>query len=396
MTPQPTLASEVASLELPKPWLFPGCPEGPPWKIDWPPLIARFPWLAALADCPQDPEWHGEGDVLTHTRAVCGALVRQDAWRALDATLRSVCFAAALLHDNAKPQCTREDDDGRLVAPGHGPRGAAFARRFLMGLEDPELAPAPLPIRELVVGLARSIGAPVHAFESTDPDRIVIQASWRARCDLLAMLARSDVRGRKCPDQASLLDQVELFTLRARELGASDDPYRFASDVVRFRYFGGDHVPASAVLHDTTRSRVTLMAGLPGAGKDTWVARHAGETPVISLDAIRDELGVSPGASQGPVIEAARERAREHLRTGTPFVWNATNVSRPVRKQVIDLLARYDAHITIVYCDTDGPTLRARNRERACKVPENVLTRLTWKLEVPDPTEAHRVAWVSS
>ena len=32
------------------------------------------PWCRAMADCPQDAEWHREGDVWTHTKMVCQQL----------------------------------------------------------------------------------------------------------------------------------------------------------------------------------------------------------------------------------------------------------------------------------------------------------------------------------
>lgn len=34
------------------------------------------PWARAMAVCPQDAQWHAEGDVWTHTRMVCAELER--------------------------------------------------------------------------------------------------------------------------------------------------------------------------------------------------------------------------------------------------------------------------------------------------------------------------------
>lgn len=80
-----------------------------------------------------------------------------------------------------------------------------------------------------------------------------------------------------------------------------------------------------------------MMSGLPGMGKDTWVRRQGPCWPVISLDGIREELGISPLGKQGKVLEIARLRAREHLRRGESFIWNATNVSRAIRRKVLSL-----------------------------------------------------------
>lgn len=63
-------------------------------------------------------------------------------------------------------------------------------------------------------------------------------------------------------------------------------------------------------------SKLVPMPGLPAAGEDSWIAANLPDWPVVSLDAIRAELGVDPPGKQGKVIAAARESAREHLRAG--------------------------------------------------------------------------------
>lgn len=74
-----------------------------------------------------------EGDVWIHTRLVCEALVALPEWQALAAEDRDLVFAAALLHDVAKPLCTRVEN-GRVTSRGHSQRGAIEARRILWEL----------------------------------------------------------------------------------------------------------------------------------------------------------------------------------------------------------------------------------------------------------------------
>ena len=135
------------------------------------------------------------------------------------------------------------------------------------------------------------------------------------------------------------------------------------------------------------------MSGLPGSGKDTWIGRHAAKLPQISLDAIREETGAKPTGDQGAVVQAAREKARSFLRTGTNFVWNATNLSRETRTQLIDLLTAYNARVRIVYVEASRDAFFAQNRGRKAVVPVSAIERMMDRWEVPDPTEAQQVEW---
>lgn len=56
------------------------------------------------------------------------------------------------------------------------------------------------------------------------------------------------------------------------------------------------------------------MSGLPATGKDRWIRQHGSHWPVISLDAIRQKIKISPDDNQAPVVAEAKERAKEFLR----------------------------------------------------------------------------------
>ncbi|MBO0794476.1 MAG: ATP-binding protein, partial [Ktedonobacteraceae bacterium] len=91
----------------------------------------------------------------------------------------------------------------------------------------------------------------------------------------------------------------------------------------------------------------------------------------------------------------AKERARVYMRGQQSFVWNATNVTRALREQLVDFFVSYGARVRIVYLDASLETILSRNRGRAASVPENVIDKLLDKLEVPDSGEAHVVLWES-
>lgn len=102
--------------------------------------LRHFPEIAALDGTPQDPEWHPEGDVFTHTCHCCDALAALPEWQAADETTRRVLMLAVLAHDFAKPQTTHQAErDGkmRIVSPGHEEQGGPLAESFLTRLAVP-------------------------------------------------------------------------------------------------------------------------------------------------------------------------------------------------------------------------------------------------------------------
>lgn len=375
-------------------WQFPDVPQPPEWRVEWQALARRFGWLRAMAGIPQEPEYHAEGDVAVHTRMVAEVLANMEAWRALPPTERGILFAAALLHDVAKPARTRVGLDGRVASPGHARAGATLVRYLLWhgeGLGEPP----PPAWRETVAHLVRWHGLPLWFFEKQDPQHAVIAASMTARLDQVALLAEADVRGRICADPGELLARIDLFRSYAEEQACLTAPRAFASDHSRFVYLAGTGDDPAYAAYDDTACEVVLLSGLPGAGKDSWVQVHLSQWPVISLDAIRRELGVSPEDDQGAVAHAAKERARDLLRTHTSFVWNATNVTRAMRGQVVELVTAYKARVRIVYVESAYDTLRERNRSRSVPVPEAVIDRMARRLDLPDVTEARTVEWLA-
>jgi predicted kinase len=229
-----------------------------------------------------------------------------------------------------------------------------------------------------------------------DARRRVFLISQAARCDLLAMLARADAFGRQCADQSSILDQVALFEEYCREQECLRKPRRFPSARSRFLYFRSEDRDPDYLAYDDSRCEVTMLSGLPGSGKDTWIQQHLSSVPVVSLDAMRVGLGAAPSGNQGAVIQAAREEARALLRDNRGFAWNATNLSCDVRRQLVDLFAGYGARVRIVYVEAAHAKLFQQNRNRGPAVPEDVLQRMMERWEVPDATEATEVErWVN-
>jgi predicted kinase len=316
---------------------------------------------------------------------VLETLVSLPAYRALSPDEQAAVYTACLLHDVAKPMTTRLEDDGRVTAKGHSRAGELFARRLLWELG------APFALREMVCGLVRYHQIPCFLIERDDARKVAAEVSLSCRADLLALVAEADIRGRVCGDLQKVLDNIELFRAFCAEEGCYTQPRPFASDHTRVVYFRSEGRQPDVVAFDDTRGEMIMMCGLPGAGKDTYVRDHLSGLPVVSLDDLRAEMDVDPTDDQGTVVQAGKERLREHLRRGERFVYNATNINRQRRTPLLGLAADYGARVRIVYCEAPMDRLLAGNRARVGRVPEDVIRRMSARWEMPSLTEAHAV-----
>lgn len=342
------------------------------------------PWAKAMAECPQDPEWHAEGDVWTHTRMVVAEVERLAEWPSLDRDAQLKLLFTALFHDAGKPDTTAIDPaTGRTRSPKHALVGMEIGRTALRGLG------CDLGVREEVSALVRYHGRPPYLLEKPDPAHEVISLSWLISQRLLYLFALADTRGRRTRAMSRQVENIHLWKMVAEENSCFDRPYAFANDHARFLFYRD----ALSSLHYTPKEKyrctVTLMSGLPGSGKDTWVARHRPGLPMVSLDDLRSSLDIDAAENQGEVIQAGREGCRECLRAKRDFVFNATNTMRQTRKRWIDLFADYDARVEVVYVEPPLPMFLHRNACRSTPVPTQVIQQLVHKLEPPTWAEAH-------
>ena len=344
------------------------------------------PWCQAMAACTQDAQWHSEGDVWTHTKMVLEALLALAQWPSLSRHQQTVLICTALLHDVAKPLTTEVDaETGRVRSPKHAVKGEHVARSVLRGLG------CDLVTREQIARLVRYHGRPAFLLEHDEPTHEVIRLSWLVDNRLLYLFALADTRGRDTDSMTRPEENLHFWRMVAEEAGCFDQPYPFATDHARFTFFRQPEPNLHYVPHQDFSGTVTLMAGLPGSGKDTWLARNRGELPIVSLDVVRAELGVQPTQDQGRVVQVAKERCRELLRSKTSFAFNATNTMRQTRDRWLGLFADYNACIEIVYLEPPLEDLLRQNRARAEAVPESVIFKLAQRCEPPTWLECHRL-----
>ena len=184
----------------------------------WGLLDAVAPQLVPLAATPQDPEWHPEGDVWTHT------LLAVDQAAALIGDLEHAraltVMLATLLHDVGKPATTRFER-GRLRSPGHEEAGIPPATSLLDRWRVHTLHG--FDVRAQVLALVGNHLKPGQLYD--DRERVSDGAIRRlaGRCEplLLYKVARADCLGRAgdFPPVA-----MEWFLDRVRQLDVVHKP----------------------------------------------------------------------------------------------------------------------------------------------------------------------------
>ncbi len=125
------------------------------------------------------------------------------------------------------------------------------------------------------------------------------------------------------------------------------------------------------------------------------IGQNLAGMPVVSLDRIRAEKKIPPTEDQGRVVQLAVEEAKQLLRSKTPFVWNATNLSPMLRSRLVGLVTGYGGRVRIVYLETEWEEQLRRNGSRDKAVPEKVLVHMLKTLSPPQAFEAHRVDWLA-
>lgn len=356
------------------------------FSLGW--LARNCSGLSRLKNIPQNPEYHGEGDVYQHTEMVCGKLVELPEWRELEKEEQELLFLAAAFHDIGKAVCTKQED-GQWVSPKHTIIGEKEFRRI--AYNEAEQFGLTFRQRETAAKLIRYHGLPVWFWTKRRPELDLLKAAESIPLRLLYLLSKADVQGRIEKQSGKMEENVELFADYARESGVWEKPFLFANPYTKYQYFHKEGLWQEAELYDDTEFDVILMSGLPLAGKDSWIEKNGKEMPVISLDEIREKMGISPTKGSGKVVQAALEEAKNLLRRKEPFIWNATNIIQETRQKLVGLFAGYGARVHIMYLEAPYRELLARNRKRERYIPELVLEDMIKKMELPAPWEAYDV-----
>ena len=378
-----------------------------------------IPLLKEYKSTPQDREWHAEGDVHVHV-----GMVLDETYKILETEAthlskerRLSLILGALLHDIAKPLTTKEMEiQGivRTVAPRHASKGRSYLAPKLMSLG------LPYSVVETTLGLVGYHHNPKQLVTQDKTPGEYRRIARLADPELLYWLELADIRGRECRDKTQQLEYVEMYGLFAQEYQAWE---RFGKEYQAWReYFnreladwnqdtrdlifnnaisrweaGKIFSPESEIARSYSYResfpKVVLTFGISGSGKSTWIGKNLPDYTVISLDALRKKiLGSRSDQSQNSkIVHLAKEELKTLLRSNNKIVWDATNLRRDFRQQVISISRRYRALVTIVVFHCPETIYFERNRQRQHSIPEKVLIRQLQQIEFPELDEGDRI-----
>ena len=182
-------------------------------------VIERLlPELGPLKGCPQDPEWHPEGDVWVHTLLALDAAKQEIA--SLGKERQLAVLLAVLCHDLGKP-ATTEEVEGRIRSFNHEEAGIEPTRSLLDRLNVHALGG--FDVREQVIQLVAHHLTPSHFFKNRDRvgDGAFRRLARKLEPELLYLVSRADGLGRT---GSFSTEAQEWFIEKVRTLGVERRP----------------------------------------------------------------------------------------------------------------------------------------------------------------------------
>jgi tRNA nucleotidyltransferase (CCA-adding enzyme) len=173
--------------------------------------------MRPLVGCEQEPEWHPEGDVWTHTLMVIDQARALN--RDLDRARMLTLMLGTMCHDLGKPATTAVID-GRIRSLDHEEQGIAPTLSLLDRLNVHTIDG--YDVRGQVVGLVAHHLKPGMFYKADNVgDGAFRRLALKVDLELLARVARADCLGRTGGFDCSAMD---WFLARARALGVEHRP----------------------------------------------------------------------------------------------------------------------------------------------------------------------------
>ncbi|MBL8149924.1 MAG: AAA family ATPase [Blastocatellia bacterium] len=399
-------------------------------RIDLFERLQTTDYLQAMAKCQQDPFWHAEGSVLTHTQMVMDAVVELLQNSALEEHTRQAVYIAALLHDAGKPSTTVQAVDGHIVAPFHSQAAIALARHvmFELGVE--------YKIRQQAINLilyhtiapkiVRKYPAELTVNNINLEQKKYRRLSSEVELRSLYYLTKANWLGRISKKRKEVLREIEIFKSRALFYKLWEKQFEGILSNESIAKLSGDPKEQLRIKHalkllvlngkivteedlfkyieenpsfiKPTTAHLYLTIGIPGVGKSSWITANLPGIRVISSDIKRVELfgNINSQEDNQRVFEECFLDIERSLKNCQAVILDATNVKIEQRSRFLLLAKQLQAHTTIIYFDQPLEVALERNQKRERQVPEEAIRNYFDNLMPPSANEAAEIIVVTT
>jgi tRNA nucleotidyltransferase (CCA-adding enzyme) len=163
---------------------------------DWGMLPSVAPELGPLAETPQDPEWHPEGDVWVHSLQVVDEAAMLIADFSDDRPRALTVMLGALCHDLGKPSTTRFEE-GHLRSRGHEEAGRGPSKALLDRWNVHTIHGYDVQAQVLALVADHLKPGELYKERARVSDGAIRRLARRCEPDLLYRVARADCLGRR-------------------------------------------------------------------------------------------------------------------------------------------------------------------------------------------------------
>jgi len=363
-------------------------------QIKWD-YVETLPEFAKLKDCQQNPKWHSEGTAWQHTVKCVNAaqgLLSTD-YSALGLRKKRILLASVLFHDIGKG-ATTEFLKGNWHSYNHEFAGEKIARRMLWDEE--------FTAREEVCAMIRWHMEVLRVAESKDYINKILKIScnyffnWRdaifvKTCDCLGSQPEDPRQTDIDKEKLKFLTHA-CINLNCYELSL------YAMDRLDRRRLFGKEFDWSNPYSFSTKPRIYVLIGLPGAGKDTFIKHFkeidaiSNDTVVLCRDDIRTELGyckegdkiIGTAKEETEVSRVFNKRFFDNIAKGENIILNNINLKKAYREDFHKKLAAISVKDKYewVYVYVEAPTLADNIKRRDGQIDatafDNIIEKFDW------------------
>ncbi len=186
-------------------------------------ILRYFPELEAIIDLPQEPRWHPEGDVWTHTMMALDVMAEILHSRSEcphpDNQQKLKFLFAILCHDLGKATTTTIESDGRIRSIGHEQAGIPLTQSLLNRLTDEQR------LIESILPLVAHHLKPSQFYAQGAKAAAIRRLATKVSIADLVLVAKADFLGRTTPEaMAGNYEAGEWLLVQAEALQVSTTP----------------------------------------------------------------------------------------------------------------------------------------------------------------------------